>query len=193
MILSFYDPIEYLPYTISKNAESVLIADIFKNVKASFDKVAKNYNLVGYNISGAPRPEALAYELYDNPQYYWVLLMANNIYDPFHGWIKTQQACYDYADQKYENAENTVLYHIDETRTKRYNLEEYPENSGNWYDKGDLARKYLQHKGSLAAISAYEHEILENEKKRNIRIIPPGQMNQFMQDLIQELGNASRS
>ncbi|WWS25405.1 hypothetical protein vBKpnAMK6_00467 [Klebsiella phage vB_Kpn_AM_K6] len=37
-----------------------------------------------------------------------------------------------------------------------YNLEQYPENSGIWYDKGDFNHQYPQYTGALAGVDIYE-------------------------------------
>ncbi|WWS24697.1 hypothetical protein vBKpnAMK4_00513 [Klebsiella phage vB_Kpn_AM_K4] len=36
------------------------------------------------------------------------------------------------------------------------NLEQYPENSGVWYDKGDFNHQYPQYTGALAGVDIYE-------------------------------------
>lgn len=187
MLLTIFNPIQYIPYSIDKSSEGFIIANIFQNYKKPFNSVLKNYQLKNYRIKGSPRPEQLSHEIYGNSQLYWVLLMCNDVYDPFHGWIKPQQACYDVADKKYPNAENLVLYHMNKQGSKFYNLVEYPTGSQNWYDKGDKTRTYLQYKGPLSPVSAYEHEIAENEKKRLIKIIPVNLIDAFIQDFIKEI------
>lgn len=187
VIISFYDPIEYTASTISKNAPTKLMADIFKNYTAYFKKVAKKYNLTTYYIQGAPRPETLSYELYNNTQFYWALTMANDVYDPYHDWIKTQEACYQSVSQIYPNPEQVIMYHTDVKGEKYYNLIQYSDEPGIWYDKGDKNRQFPQFKGSLAAVNAYEDALIENERKREIKIISPSDIDNFISDLIDEL------
>ena len=94
MLFSFFSPIDYSAKTVKgAKAKAIPTADIFRNYRKYFDTVAENYLLQTYYISGAPRPEELAYILYGNSQLYWILLMCNNVYDPFRDWIKTQDAC----------------------------------------------------------------------------------------------------
>lgn len=186
MLMSFYDPIAYKASCISKIASTVLMTDIFKNYKRVFDRVAINYKMVSYIIQDAPRPEKLSYDIYGNTQLYWVLLYANNIYDPFHGWIKSQQACYDSADLAYNGkAQETVVYHIDVTGVKHYNL--FEGQTGIWYDKGDVNMQYPQFKGALVPVTASEAAILENEKKREIKIISKSDISSFVSDFLKEL------
>lgn len=186
MLISYYDPIQYTTSCISKTANPVLMADIFKNYKKTFDRVAINYKMISYIIQDAPRPEKLSYDIYGNTQLYWILLFANNIYDPFHGWIKSQQACYESADLKYNGkAQETVLYHIDKEGVKRYNMVEKIE--GVWYDKGDINFQYPQYQGAMIPVNAYEDAILENEQKREIKIISQSDITSFVSDFLKEL------
>ena len=191
MIFSFFDAINYTPSTISKTATATSMTDIFRNYKGYFDAVIPSFTLRSYYIQGAPRPEYLAYQLYGNSQFYWVLLFCNGIYDPFHGWIKTQQATFDSADQAYANiGGNQVLYHIDINGTKYYNLVEYPQGSEVWYDKGDTNYYYPQYSGALAPVDIYGDFAAQNEEKRQIKIISPDDIESFISAMIREMEKA---
>lgn len=179
MIFSFFDSVRY------KGSD---LADIFRNYNSYFKKASSKYIIKNYVLQGAPRPETVAYNLYNNTDLYWVLLMLNSIRDPFHGWIKTETACYESADQKYP--ENKVLYHVDRLGNKFYNLVEYPVGSNLWYDKGDETYSHLQYDLALKAIDIYEDSIIENERLRYIKIIDPKDINSFLSDFIRELETA---
>lgn len=187
MIFSFYDPIYYSAKTISKTAPQILTTNIYRDYKKYFDRVALNYNLTTYYIQGAPRPETLSNELYGNTQLYWVLLFANNIYDPYHDWIKTQEACYDSVAQEYESPDSTIMYHINIKNEKFYNLVQSRTQDGVWYDKGDIDQSHIQYVGALVPVNAYEDAILKNEQKRKIRIVNPTDIERFMSDFIKEM------
>lgn len=188
MIFSFFDPIQYSAKTVSASAPTLTLTDIFRNYRAYFNRVVVNYRLKTYYISGAPRPEDLSYQLYGNTQYYWLLLMANNIYDPYHGWIQSQEASYKGAIQRYSQVGGEqVLYHINADGEKYWNLVEYPENSNLWYDKGDVDHEYLQYNGALAPIDTYEDAIRQNEAKRSIKIVDPSDVESFISALIKEM------
>ncbi|QEA10640.1 baseplate wedge subunit [Enterobacter phage vB_EhoM-IME523] len=199
MLFSFFDPINYEAKTIKKNAASLTkldvqpipMADIFRDYMSYFKKVAANYKLKTYYISGAPRPEELAYQIYGNTQLYWVLLMCNTTYDPFWGWITGQEAAYQASIQRYKDVGgNKVLYHVNENGEKFWNLVSYPDAPQTWYDKGDRNRMYPQYQGPLAAVDTYEDAILKNEAKREIKIIDPYDIESFISNLIREMEKA---
>lgn len=199
MLFSFFDPIDYESKTVKPDSGSltdadvlsVPMTDIFRNYKEYFNKVAKNYTLKTYYISGAPRPEELANQLYGNVQLYWVLLMCNNIYDPYYGWITGQESAYQAAIQRYAMAGgNQVLYHVNEKGEKFWNLVNTPENPYTWYDKGDTEKRFPQYEGPLAAVDIYEDAIRKNEYKREIKIVDPNDIESFTSALIREMEKA---
>ncbi|WFG77772.1 baseplate wedge subunit [Escherichia phage vB_VIPECOOM01] len=185
MLFTFFDPIEYAAKTVNKNAPTIPMTDIFRNYKDYFKRALAGYRLRTYYIKGSPRPEELANAIYGNPQLYWVLLMCNDNYDPYYGWITSQEAAYQASIQKYKNVGgDQIVYHVNENGEKFYNLISYDDNPYIWYDKGDKARKYPQYEGALAAVDTYEAAVLENEKLRQIKIIAKSDINSFMNDLI---------
>ncbi|QFR56105.1 baseplate wedge subunit protein [Serratia phage Muldoon] len=182
MLFSFFEPRQY---------GKVQMTDIFRNYGAYFDAALVNFKPRKYFIAGAPRPEELAYILYGNTQLYWVLLMLNNVYDPWNGWITTQETAYQNAIQKYSKVGgDQVLYHVDKKGEKWYNLVQDPDFPGHWYDKGDIDKKYLQYSGTLVPVSTLEDAIRENEKRREIQIIDPSDIDAFLSNMIREMEKA---
>lgn len=179
MLFSLFPTVEY------KNTPTT---DIYRDYRTYFKRVLKNYKPRSYQITGAFRPEQLAYLLYNNQQLYWVLTMLNNVYDPFYDWITTQETAYNAVTQKYSKVGgNHVVYHIDKNNEKYYDLIEYPERSGKWYHKNDKDHEYLQYDGVLVPIDTYEDSLIINEGKREILIISPSDINSFVSDLIKEM------
>ena len=179
MIFSFFQPIEY---------QGKAMTDIIRNYRAYFDSIIGDYNIKTYYLTGSPRPEQAAYEIYGNQNLYWVLLMLNDNYDPFHEWLTDQQSAYESGEQRYADVGgNQVLYHVDREGEKYYNLVEDSEHPGNWYDKGDIHKRHLQYSGALAAIDVMEDAVLRNEEKRKIKIIEPSQMDNFINAFVREM------
>lgn len=193
MLFSFFNPINYTSKTVGSKKQ-IPTADIFRNYQEYFKRVAKNYLLQNYYIQGSPRPEELSYQIYGNTQFYWILLMCNEIYDPFYDWIKSQDSCYQAAEQKYSDlGGNQTLYYTDSEGKRYYNVEQVPADSGIWYSIGetDYTKDYhIQYRGALAAVDIFEDAILENEKLRQIKIINPNDINSFISDIVREMEKA---
>lgn len=187
MIFSFFDPVKY---------NNRLTADIFRDYQNYKRKALGRIKLKTYSITGAPRPEQLAQILYGSPDLYWVLLLINNVVDPFHGWIKTTEACQQSAIQRWSKMPNGVLnnnrivYHADANGERFYNLIEDPKNPGNWYDKGDTKMKHIQYVGPLKPVDIFGAEVIENEKLRTIKIIDRRDLQGFISNFTREMEKA---
>lgn len=183
MLFSYFPSVDY---------DGKATTDIFRNYRFYFNRVIPKYKPRTYQLTGTLRPEQLAEVLYGNQQYYWVILMLNDVFDPFYGWITDQETAYQAAIQRYSNVGGEqVLYHVDGQGTRYYNLVEDPNASGNWYDKGDKNFRYLQYRGTLVPVDIYEDAVLQNEAKRTIKIINPADIQSFMSDFIKEMEKAT--
>lgn len=176
MQFNFFSPIKY---------NGVLMADMFRPYGSYFDDIISKFILRKYVLTGSPRPEHVSTELYGDPKYFWIILLTNKIYDPFHDWIKSEEAVHQSTIQKYKNYKNGVdeiLYHMNDKAEMFFRLVEHPEDSGLWYDEGDKEHKYLQYKGTLVPITAIEHELSVNESRRIIDIIAPNDLSRFLDE-----------
>lgn len=183
MIFDAFESIKY-------GDEKIEVVDIIRDYRSYIDRVVQNYTLMDFTIVGDPTPEYTAYQLYGNPNLYWIFLYLNSwIVDPFHGWVKSQDAVFETAKQKYSKMGGIeqVLYHMDHNFETYYDLVEYPENSEIWYHKGDKKHSSIQHVGYLHPVSVYEHEEMENDKKRVIKIIKQSDINSFLNALGREI------
>lgn len=151
--------------------------------------IIDRYQMQPVIINDSDRPEYLAYRLYGSVEYFWILLVCNNLYDPYFEWIMSQETLYEYCKQKYKNfpeKENTIFYHKNNKGQKYYNVIEYPKDSGMWFDKLDTHHRSLQFKGSMIPVTYLEHEIELNEEKRIVNALRPEDFQYFIQDLINE-------
>lgn len=151
--------------------------------------IIDSYSIKPLVINDQDRPEYIAYKLYGSVEYFWIILVCNNLLNPYYEWIMPQEQLYEYCKQKYKNLpqkENTIFYHKNEKDQKYYNVEEYPKDSKLWYDKLDTNHLNLQYKGTLVPVTYLEHEIELNEEKRIVNVLDPNDFTQFIQDLINE-------
>ena len=177
MIFDFFPATEY---------DGKPTVDVFHNYTSYFNQTATEFILRTYLVTGSPRPELLSYQLYGDSNYHWLLLMANDIYDPFHDWVKDEEAVHQSAVQKYQNIPggvNGLAYHINSKEERFHRLVEYPIGSSVWYDEGDSFHSHIQYTGTLIPVTNIEHELSVNEQKRVINIIAPSDLNRFIDSM----------
>lgn len=85
-------------------------------VRIKFIESALRNNAVfyPYTVADNERPEDIANHYYDDPSYSWIVLLANNITDPYHGWHMSSDRMRDFIIKKYgsiEAAEEQIMFY----------------------------------------------------------------------------------
>lgn len=176
MLFNYFPPIMY---------NGAPTANIFKPHGDYFADIISRFVIRKYILSGSPRPEQVSFDIYGDTKYYWILLMLNDIYDPFYDWICPEEIVHQYTIKKYANfddKEGTVLYHVDDNGEMYFRMTEFPIQSGVWYDQGDILHRYPQHVGTLVPVTAIEHELSVNESRRTINVLNPTDLGRFMDE-----------
>lgn len=92
---TLYD-IEKGTFTNYKNVTNItfriaFIRDVLSNIGSYYF----------YTINEGDTPEILAEKIYNNPEAHWMILYANEIYDPLYDWPLAQKPFYNYVANKY--------------------------------------------------------------------------------------------
>jgi len=185
-----------------------IIKDILSNISAY-------YNL---SIIDGETPEIIASKIYGNPEAYWMILYANDIHDPQYDWPMTSTVFKKYLESKYGtvNAAQTGIHHHEKVIIKTESLSGIKSE---WrsvinYDKlteNDMGIPYdyylspafansvvdivsvngqtVTQVTTVEAISYYDYEDRENEKKRDIKIIKVEYYRQILTELAKLTGD----
>lgn len=104
----FLDKFPQIPYDINKTGYSNYdrVTDItfrFSIIKEILNNTTAYYE---YVIREGETPEVLADRVYGDPESYWIILYANNIYDPQYDWPLDYDAFDKYIVSKYGSIAN---------------------------------------------------------------------------------------
>ena len=104
----FLDRFPQVPYDITKNGRSNYdrVTDIsfrFSIIKDVLNNTSAYYE---YVVREDETPEILADRVYDDPEAYWIILYANNIYDPQYDWPLSSDAFEKFIISKYGSISN---------------------------------------------------------------------------------------
>jgi len=163
---------------------SCLIKDYFHLMKVRDDLYKYDTLYDNYYIKNAQRPDEISYELYDDEQYYWIILQINDITDYWNQWPLHDSELEDYINQKYGTEEQADAVRYYET-VAQYDSEglnviypggirvdanfRYPENLGISQQPPD-------------AVTNRQHEWRLNDLKREIQVIQPKYIADFVRD-----------
>ena len=178
----------------------------FRTAKNFFRRFKINEDVFGYTVAmnkyailDGEKPNQVAELYYENPFLDWVVLLTNNVINPLFDWPKTDNAIRRYSESKYGDPYAEILYYetfkvesgitIKGDSTGR-NLKATALDAGRKVDEEFYNNPFTYFDGTnnisvpgssvCQPVSAYDHEIKENEKKREIWILKPRYLDVFI-------------
>lgn len=119
----FLDKFPNISYDINKNGYSNydIITDItfrFSFIREVLNNTTAYYE---YTIKEDETPEILADRIYKDPQAYWIILYANNIYDPQYDWPMNSEVFEKYIIDKYGSITNakSQIHHYEKITARQ--------------------------------------------------------------------------
>ena len=161
-------------------SEYSLVKNLFKRAKIRDDIFNDLSYFTKYKVVGDDRPDQVAYELYGDSRYDWVVLLANNVMNVASEWPKDQVSFYNYMIRKYGDESKFNDVHHYETidvvdslgRTViRGGLQVPQDYVISYYDSGLDAQ--VTTTDSTVPFTNYEYEISLEDDKRNIFVLKP--------------------
>ena len=156
------------------------VKNLFKRAKIR-DEIFNDLSyFTKYKVVGDDRPDQVAYELYGDSRYDWVVLLANNVMNVASEWPKDQVSFYNYMIRKYgdESKFNDVHHYetIDVVDSLgriviRGGLEVPQDYVISYYDSGLDAQVTTTE--STVPFTNYEYEVSLEDDKRNIFVLKP--------------------
>lgn len=168
-------------YTLTKN--------LFKRAKIREDIFADLTFFTKYRVRDNDRPDNVAFEVYNDENLDWIVLLSNNIINYETEWPMTQQALDNYLLNKYGNYNNVYANrHFETLEVKdskgnmiiRQGLEVPEDFSVTFYDPG---LKQIVTRSQVFRVTNYEYEIRREDKKRNIFLIRPEYIGIILEDI----------
>jgi len=156
--------------------EKVLLCNITRRFAISESARTNQTLLLDYTIKGNERPEVLSYRLYDTTDYWWLVLMINNIMDVNEGWPLNAVELEALIDLKYGNDRGKVHHWVD---LEGNITDPRGVKIVNGFETMRDAATYM----SLVPISNEIHETMVNDAKRKIVMIDPVYIDAFGREI----------
>ena len=155
------------------------IRDDLQNVFTLFNK---------YEIVEGARPDTVAEEFYGSAELDWVVLMTAGIINVRNDWPLSSKELYDYSLEVYEDSLNDV---------RHWETKEIKDLNGKLIlPKGKIVNStftipnpdvYNATLNPVSPVTNYEYEVLRNDKKRSIYILKREYLQQFLNDMRDEM------
>jgi len=130
-----------------------------------------------YEVREGESPESIAWKLYGDVDYHWIVLMMNDITDRYHEWPLSTPQFLSFLSEKYSDPNGTHHYEISQTSgetTTKINI-------------GDSNADYP----TATEITNFEYEESEQNKKRQIRLLDPAYVGQFTKEFKEIMAESS--
>jgi len=99
----FFSKFPKMLYDIDGKGNLKIVTDLLRRVKIR-SSVRDSLSLFDkYDVQNGETPESLAYKIYGDAEYHYIILMLNNITDRYYGWPLSDYSFEVYVKNKYTN------------------------------------------------------------------------------------------
>ena len=144
--------------------KTILTKDIFRRV--GLDRKKNNKLAVNaYYIKDGETPDMLANNFYGSSKYHWILLIVNDIVSVNEEWPKNQELMFTYTESKYGIGNASLDHHYRLTSDISIIVD---------HDADAITA------GTIEAVSNLDYELQLNEEKRQIFLLKPEFLAEFI-------------
>jgi hypothetical protein len=151
-----------LPKLLVKDKQSIqIVTNLLARVNIISSLIEDPLIYYSYDIQDSDTPETLADRIYGDMMLYWVILVANNLFDPRWDWPLDEDTLRRYIVDKYGAGNEGAVHH---------------------YINADGDIVHSSYALAKTAVSNTTYELELNEAKRKISIIKPEFVPQFVKN-----------
>lgn len=171
----FFRPYPTVAYRVPKTNKTVTatnitkrfgIANFLNNAQATFDE---------YYVQDGERPDIVAHQYYGDQTLDWLVLLTNEIHDPYFQWTLSYEQFHQYIRQKYGSVEYALstVHHYEQIIQQSKIV--YDNNEQRIIPEKTLIVDYTTYSSLTASerksVSIFNHENNINENNRHIYLL----------------------
>ena len=128
-----------------------------------------------YDVKEGETPESVAFNLYGNAEFHWVVMLVNDITDRYHQWPMRYSQFLQYVNDKYDDV--NAVHHYEITQTSGDTTTKIEVYSNSALFSGDTAFY-----GTATAVTNLEYEESLQDQRRKIKLLDPQFLSQFVKE-----------
>ena len=171
--MSYFDMFPQLFYDSKGDGKYTIMTNLLARVKLIDDVKLNIVDFDYYNVKDGETPEMIAHKYYGDINLHWTILTVNDVIDYYEDWPMSVQRFEEFIKDKYDNPQGIHHYEISQT-------------SGDATVTIDVGMNTTEYP-SATAISNYQYEDGLQEKKRQIRLIQPRYIKEFVKEFESKL------
>jgi len=192
--------------------DNTLVTDIITRIALRSELADKLSLFYPYNLQDGDTPELIAFKYYKDPEKHWIVLLTNEIVDPFFDWPLNNFQFEKYLDEKYKSQGlligrtgseyakitnygykaliTTSDSYSDSPHTEEFFIDEtafYDDYSGDDayifnYSDINIQKGDVSYSVTKTAVTIFEYENELNENKRDIKLLRKEYVPQFEEE-----------
>jgi hypothetical protein len=170
--MSYFSKFPLMAYDMKGDQNYKLLPDILRRVKLRTGIRTGSFLFDNYDVKDGERPEDIAFKLYGDAEYHWVVLMSNNITDRYYQWPLSQPQFQEHLADKYGAGNEDDVHHYEKTQ-----------------DSGPTSSRDSSHlvecnedDENPAIISNRQYEQRKQDEYRQIRLLDPRYIGAFVEE-----------
>jgi hypothetical protein len=170
--MSYFSKFPLMAYDMKGDQNYKLLPDILRRVKLRTGIRSGTFLFDNYDVKDGERPEDIAFKLYGDAEYHWIVLMTNNITDRYYQWPLSQPQFQEYITDKYGAGSEDAVHHYEKTQ-----------------DSGPTSSRDNSHlvecnsdDGDPAIISNRQYEQRKQDEYRQIRLLDNRYLGAFVEE-----------
>ena len=165
----------------------IQIKNIFARIKLVDDIIPSATIFEDYFIKDGERPDTISFNLYEDPGYDWVIILINNIRNLYSDWPKPKTAFESYVYSKYSNPFEIHHYETIEQYWRGSKVLESGLQVGESFQFAKPDGLLIPKNESRIGITNYEYETRINDSNREILLLRPQFIEQFVEIFEQQM------
>tara|TARA_B100000214_G_scaffold232894_1_gene170014 strand:- start:844 stop:1380 length:537 start_codon:yes stop_codon:yes gene_type:complete len=171
--MAYFQQFPKIMYDIKGDGNLKLVPDIFRRIKVK-SKIKDNLSLLDkFDVESGDTPESIAYKVYGDAEYFWVICLMNNIVNRYYDWPLDEYSFQKFLSEKYTNPD--AVHHY-----------EKPQSSGETESQapGDYSHMVEVNSNAVGAqaVSNAEYERRIQDEKRQIQVLQPQYLSAFVSE-----------
>jgi Base plate wedge protein 53 len=174
MAKAYFAKFPFIGYSIDSTGEIRAATDILQRDKVRDSLENDSLIFYRYDVKDGETPEVIAAKFYGWSGYHWVVLLVNNIINPYYDWPMSYPNLTETIRKKYAQPDRDGLEYAYST------IDHYEDSYGNVIDY----TTYLTLPANMrSAVSIYDYENQLNENKRHIQLLDKSFLDQIDAEL----------
>ena len=160
-------------YDIKGDNNYKVVPNIFRRIKVK-NKMRDTVPLLDkYAVQDGETPESLAYKVYGNASYHWIILLLNNIQNRYYDWPLSNIAFNAYINEKYDDING--IHHYEKIKSSGKKIGDGPEDFSHKIECNSTD-------AGAGAVTNLEYEIRIQDKKRLIKLLDSKYVEMFIEE-----------